>query len=98
MIERIVLLKLKPEFATDEVRNDIIAQTRRVLPTVPGVTSADAAAAADDETGRQWDLCLRVEFANIQDVAAYLPHPIHRDYVDKHLAPVVAKKKALNFG
>lgn len=97
MIERIVLLKLKPEHATDEVRQRIAEATHRLLPTVPGVTSVAVIHAADEATAQSWDVCLKVGFARIEDVAAYLPHPIHRAYVDEHLVPVVAGKSALNF-
>mgnify|MGYP002631359063 CR=1 FL=1 len=97
MIERLVLLKLKPEHATAAVRARIAEVTQRLLPTVPGVTGVAVTEAADDATAQSWDLCLHVRFAAIEDVAIYLPHPVHRAYVDEHLVPVVAAKSALNF-
>ena len=92
MVERTVFVKLK-----DPSRRDAVAEAARTaLPKVPGVVGARVGVPAD-EGSEVWDLVLFVRFARIEDVAAYIDHPVHVAYVQEHLAPYVDVKKAWNF-
>lgn len=95
MIERIVLLKLKPECAAEV--SAICARTEEALEKLPQVREIEASPAAEDRTAGAWDLCIRLRFDSLDDVAAYLPHPAHRLLVDEYLKPRVEKLKAFNF-
>ena len=95
MIERVVLLKLKSAF-TAEVAT-ICARTEEALAGLPRVRAITASPAAEARTAGAWDVCIRLEFDSLDDVAAYLPDPAHRLLVDAYLKPRVDKLKAFNF-
>ena len=97
MIERIVLIKLNDEFTAPEVRAEVVAHTRTVLPTVPGIGRVSVAGPADEKAAGSWDLSIIAHFEKLEDVAPYLSHPIHREYVDDYLRPKMACIKAWNF-
>ena len=85
MIERVHLLKLKPEHATPRDRRDIVDHALAVLPAVPGVLGVTAGVAVDQEAQKSWDIFLVVRFASVEDIAAYRVHPEHRRFVDEFL-------------
>ena len=97
MIERVVLIKLKPEFATDEQRAQIAATTASTLRGAAGVQALRVGTPADGRTRREWDLCIEVVFDDMDAVEGYRTDPVHRAYVDVFLKPMVAKIHALNF-
>ncbi|MFT5430671.1 MAG: hypothetical protein ACI9OJ_001347 [Myxococcota bacterium] len=97
MIERIVLVKLKDEFATVAGRTEFAEESRRILPTIPGVISADAGIPADAAAAASWDISLLIRFNAIEDVPAYIVDPIHKHYVETILSPRAECKKAWNF-
>lgn len=97
MIERVHLLKLKPEHATPRDRREIVDHALAVLPAVPGVLGVTAGVAADQEAQKSWDIFLVVRFASVDDIAAYRVHPEHRGFVDEFLASLVEVKKGWNF-
>jgi hypothetical protein len=95
VIERIVLLKLKPDFVAEV--SAICARTEEALTGLPQVRAITASPAAEERTAGAWDLCIRLRFDSLNDVAAYLPDPAHRLLVDEYLLPRVEKLKAFNF-
>lgn len=97
MIHRHVLIKLTDEHATEAGRAAVLAESRRVLPGLPGVRALVAAGPADDQAAASWDIALVVSFDSLQHVATYLPHPAHRSYVDDFLRPRMEFIKAWNF-
>lgn len=97
MIHRIVLFKLKEAYANEAGRAAVVAKSREMLPGVPGVVEVVAGVPADERSRRDWDLCLQVRFASLEDVAPYLSHPDHRAYVDDFLADRLEVIKAWNF-
>ncbi len=97
MVERYHFLKLKPECATSEGRQEVAARCRAVLPTLPGVQAVVVGTPADDESAGAWDVSIMVRFAALADVATYRADPEHRRFVDAFLAPRVEFKKAWNF-
>jgi len=97
MIERIVLLKLESDHRSADAVRRIIDESRRVLPTLPGVVSAHVGRAADDRTESSWDVSLVVRFNTLKDIPPYAQHADHRTYVDDFLKPRVESIVAFNF-
>ena len=97
MIERVVLVKLKDEFAVAEQRAAVASHSRGALAAVPGVRDVTVACAADEACAGSWDLCLTVRFASLDDVVPYVSHRLHRSYVDEFLLPKTERIKAWNF-
>ncbi|RME25115.1 MAG: Dabb family protein [Deltaproteobacteria bacterium] len=94
MVVRVVLIKLHDEFVPQ--REAIAAESERMLSAVPGVQAVEADIPADIQSAGSWDLCLRLRFADMDAVDAYVPHPAHREYLD-WLEPRCHVKKAWNF-
>ena len=97
MIERIVLIKLNDENATDNGRRKVVTHAQRVLPLIPGVTSASAGVAADEASLESWDVMLKICFARIEDVPAYIVDVDHQAFVQEFLGPRAEVKKVWNF-
>lgn len=97
MIERVHLLKLKPEHANPRSRREIVERAIAVLAGVPGVRGVTAGAPADADTEKSWDVFITVRFQDVAAIETYRVHPEHRRFVDEYLAPVVDVKKGWNF-
>ena len=97
MFERFVFVKLKEEWANETGRAELIEQTRRVLPAVPGVLSVRAGVAADAHAAKGWDLCLVLRFDSLDDIESYRVHPEHQAYLEEVLGPKVEAKRVWNF-
>lgn len=97
MIQRVVLIKLKPRYATPDAMDAIIEKTRDVLPRAHGVRALEISLPADSWTRRSWDLCLFIRFDSIDDVETYRTDPVHRAYADAFLGPLRTKIHVHNF-
>lgn len=97
MIQRVVVVKLKPEFANDETRARIVQQTFDVLPQAHGVLDLDVALPSDARTEREWDVCILVRFRDMEDVETYRTDEIHRAYADVFLRPLRRSIRVWNF-
>lgn len=97
MIERIVLLQMKEEFASGEALAKVAEHSRQVLPALPGVLECHVGLAADERTGAGWHIALVLRFASVDDIPPYAAHPDHRAYVDDYLRPKLASIAAFNF-
>lgn len=97
MIERITLIKLEPQWATDEQRASLARQATEHLSGLPGLLSLRVGLPADEPSLRSWDLSLVARFTALEEVQPYLDHPTHRDYIEQQLGPRVAVLKAWNF-
>jgi hypothetical protein len=97
MIQRVVCVKLKPPYRTDEARAQVAAETGRVLPRAAGVASLTVNVPADDRARSEWDLCILVRFASLAEVEAYRTDPVHRSYVDVFLKPMMERIRVWNF-
>lgn len=95
MVERIVLVKLHDEHLPQRAALARLSEQR--LREVPGVVEVTATVPADEPSAASWDLCLRLRFADLAAVQAYVPHPVHRAYLAEVLEPVASFKKAWNF-
>ena len=92
MVNRFVFVKLK-----DPADRGLVASNAKsafaAIEVVKGfdiLTPADAGAEV-------WDLCFRVEFDGLADVATYIDDPLHTAFVDETLATRAEVKKAWNF-
>ena len=97
MIERVVLVKLKGEFARPERRAQVVAHSVEALRGVPQVKGVSIGVPADDRSAKDWDLCIQVRFDRLEDVESYAVDPRHRAYVDDYLRPKIEVIKAWNF-
>ena len=97
MIQRIVLIKLKDEFATADNRKVVADRTRTDLPLLERVQRVEVGVPGDDKARGDWDIAISVYFDDIADVPKYVVDPDHRRYVDEFLAPQVEVIKAWNF-
>jgi hypothetical protein len=97
VIQRVVLIKLKPQYRSDGERRRIRESTFEVLPSAHGVRALSIGEPSDAQTRRQWDLCLLVRFDTAKDVETYRTDPVHRRYADVFLAPLREKIHVYNF-
>ncbi len=97
MIERIVLLQMKPDFESREALEAVAARSRELLPALPGVLECHVGLAADERTADSWHVALVLRFAKAEDLPPYAAHPDHRAYVDTYLRPKLASIVAHNF-
>jgi hypothetical protein len=97
MIERIVLLKMKEEFATEEALAELVQRSRDVLPGLPGVVTCSVGLAADKKSSDHWHISLFVRFESLDDLPTFAAHPEHRSYVDDLIRPRLASIAAYNF-
>ncbi len=97
MIQRIVLIKLKPAFTSPEARAVIAADSRAALAAIPGVRSVTIGTPADAPSAQSWDLSVLIGFERVEDVPLYLEDAAHRAFADDYLAPRMDFIKAWNF-
>ena len=97
MIERIVLVKLVDAEANAASRRQLALDAERTIAKVPGVRRVRAGTPADRTVAGKWDLCIVVEFDDLDAVARYSDDPVHRAFVDERLRPRVEVLKAWNF-
>ena len=97
MIQRVVAIKLKDNYASVEDRAQVAAMSREVLGAVPGVRSIEVATPADFATEKSWDVLLLLRFDDLEAVDVYRAHENHRQYMDVFLRPMLAVIKVWNF-
>lgn len=97
MIERVVLIKLKPEHANDAQRAEVARVAASTLPQAEGVRALRVATPADARTRREWDVCIEVVLDDIEAVERYRVDKVHRAYADVFLRPLLDKIRVYNF-
>lgn len=97
MLDRIVLLQLNDDHATDAGRQEVAKHSEEVLKALPGVVDVRVGVAADDATLEEWDVSLLVRLDSADAIESYRVHPDHRSYVDEFLRPRLKSIRALNF-
>ncbi len=97
MFDRFVFAKLNEEWAGDEGVTAVLAEARRVLPSIPGVRCCRIGSPADAHAGKGWDVCFVLSFASLEDIESYRVHPIHQAFLNDFLEPKVEAKRAWNF-
>ena len=97
MVERVALIKLKPEHATPATRSAIVQRALVELAALPGVASLSAGVPADAASEASWDVIITVRCASTAELEAYRNHPRHRSFVDQVVAPVSDVRKGWSF-
>jgi hypothetical protein len=97
MVQRIALVKLRPEHATPAGRFAVAERALEALRPIPGVLGVTAGPPADDASAKSWDVVIMTRFATVADADAYRVHPAHRRFVDEFVAPRAEVRKAWSF-
>ena len=97
MIQRIVIFKLKKEYANDAARAEFAERTRKDLSALSQVRDVNVGVPADEASLASWDIAITLKFDSIEDVKAYIVDPDHRTYVDDYASPKIEVRKAWNF-
>lgn len=95
MVERIVLIRLKPEYRNEA--KTVASHTQDVLGEAVGVLSVRTAVSADERTLRLWDVMIALRFEDLAAVETYRSDPRHRKYLDVYLRPLLETIRAFNF-
>ncbi len=95
MIERTVLIRLKPEIRQEV--STVAAHTREVLGDAVGVLHVHTAVAADPRTEQVWDLMISLRFETLDAVERYRADPRHRKYLEVYLRPLLESIRAFNW-
>ena len=88
MVLRVVLIRLKPEFRSDGELRKVAKRALEVLPHAARVMDVKVHIASDRRTLNEWDICILVRFASMQDPPVYRVDPIHRSFADRYLEPM----------
>ena len=96
MIQRIIMVKLKDEWATPAGRAEVAAHSRAVMGGLKTILGVDVGTPADDAATRSWDLSLVVRLASAADLPGYISEPAHKAYVEDYLSPKAIVKKVWN--
>ncbi|HEY8518194.1 MAG TPA: Dabb family protein [Candidatus Binatia bacterium] len=97
MFDRVVLVKLKKEYANPAARAEIAQRALEVLRPLPGVVSVTTGGPGDAASEASWDVNITVRFASLADFETYRAHPEHRRFADEYLAPRSEVRKAWTF-
>ncbi|MEM6296999.1 MAG: Dabb family protein [Myxococcota bacterium] len=95
MVERIVLIRLKPEVRGEA--KTVAAHTQEVLGEAVGVRHVHTAVASDERTKKLWDLMISLRFDDLPAVERYRADPRHRKYLEVYLRPLLESIRAFNF-
>ena len=95
MIERTVLIRLKPEIRSEAMT--VATHTQEVLGDAVGVLSVHTAVAADERTEQLWDVMISLRFESLQAVDRYRADPRHRKYLEVYLRPLLETIRAFNW-
>lgn len=88
MIEHVVLFKLTDD-ATADVKAEIIRTAGVLKDEVDGVLDVTIGENFSDRN-QGYDIGLVVRFRDRESLERYLPHPAHRGWVDRYIAPFKA--------
>lgn len=97
MIQRVVLIRLRPDHRTDADRRQIATDAREVLGTIPLLEDLTVAPAAADRTRGQWDLVVLARLVDLEAAEAYRVDPTHRAFADRYLKPLAEKIRVFHF-
>ncbi len=95
MIERTVLIRLKPEIRSEALT--VATHTQEVLGEAVGVLGVHTAVAADPRTEQLWDVMISLRFESLEAVDRYRADPRHRKYLEVYLRPLLESIRAFNW-
>jgi hypothetical protein len=88
MIQRVVLVQMKPEHRSDAKLREVARKALEVLPHAARARDVKVHIASDERTRDEWDLCILVRFESMGDAPVYRVDPIHRSFADRYLKPL----------
>ena len=97
MIQRVVLVRLRPEHRTDADRRQIATHAREVLGTIDLLAELTVAPAADRRTVGEWDLVILARLADLDAAERYRTNRVHRAFADRYLKPLAEKVRVFHF-
>ena len=86
MIQHVVLFRFRSDATEAAIRaaGEALRAMRGRIPAARAVTWGANLA----ESAREWPWVLIVECADMSAVAEYVAHPVHRETVDRYIAPI----------
>ncbi len=97
MIERIVLIKLEADSATDRQRQALAAHSEQVLSGLPELRSLSLGLPSDAHALRSWDISVVMQFEDQPAVDRAVEHPRYREWLTGPWAEHVAVVKNWSF-
>lgn len=86
MVEHLVLFKLKPD-VTEDQKEQMIEGLRSLQEKIPGILHLSAGGNFSDRS-QGYEIGLSVRFVDRQALDVYIPHPAHRECVDRFITPI----------
>jgi len=86
MVEHLVLFKLTPE-ATEGQKDQMIEGLRSLQEKIPGILHLSVGRNFSDRS-QGFEIGLAVRFVDRQALDVYIPHPAHRECVDRFITPI----------
>lgn len=86
MVEHLVLFKLSPE-ATEEQKQQAIDGLKSLREKIPGILHLSAGRNFSDRS-QGYEIGLTVQFVDRAALDVYIPHPAHRECVDRFITPI----------
>jgi hypothetical protein len=97
MLRRHVMIQLKPEFSHGLPLVQLCQAAETALSSAYGVQKVVVQKAVDEETRREWDLCLIVEYVSGVDAARSSGDPVMVAFLERFLASRAQRVWAGNF-
>jgi hypothetical protein len=97
MVERTLLVRLKDEFTGESTRLEVAGHSRNTLRRIPGAREVVVAAPADERSGKDWDLAIRVRLDSSGALERFTSDPAYQAYAEQYLGPRALVVKAWNF-
>lgn len=94
MIQHVVLFRFRSDATGEAIRaaGDALRAMRGRIPAARTVTWGPNLA----ESAGEWPWVLIVECADMNAVAEYVAHPVHRETVDRYIAPIREARLAVD--
>ncbi len=92
-VEHIILYNVE-KLDEREVR-EMMAEGRRVLPSIPGVQAVDTGIAAQDAA--KYRYCWRIRFCHPAVIDSYRDHPDHKAFADHRFRPYAGDRISIDY-
>lgn len=95
MVKHIILWKLKAEFNTDKVKNDIKVNLEKLLGVVPGLLEISVQTECLETSNA--DVMLYSVLESEEALAGYASHPAHVKAADTFVRPFTETRSCIDF-
>jgi hypothetical protein len=95
MLRHVVLFSWTAE-ATDEQKERVAAEVRRLPALIPGIRALEFGPSAGINPGA-FDFGLMADFDDADGYRAYRDHPEHRAIVDRFINPIAARRASTQY-